>query len=438
MIDFVNPFPEYVKHSKAIEQVSGLFKKYNLIPYYGDNEGCSHYYLKLLYDATSLSTSHTSCKNDICTYSFSGTLDIIPRREVIEVERIEDERTLLNSTQKLAYLQSLKDVGVNLQKIPRLTKNLFNDLGDVGNAYLLIRLVKVGSVYKVFFFPIRSCNAAYVTKKGQNSNVLMVTDYWDEEWWKIVKPKFYMTSDDCDTQFNWSKKDNVWETVVHLKDLEDGSPFYGRAKIMSELNWLFVEYSMSDLACKVASTEYVSKHILAFEEEDPIRFRNKKGSRQQQFQKRIDAIRDITTVEGANPSTLAGIQYPHGSNAPSLLQLTVSRDTDFTKCQLESASSAIFSKWSWHKELVGFEKMRSNTGRSLIRELFTVRNISTIRPNQRKWENFWGTVFHEIFKIAKPNTPDYTVKFADSLTELIQALGEQENGSRGQDIIESI
>lgn len=436
MIDLVNPFPEYVQHEKAVEETQGLYKKYGLIPYYGDHEGCSHFYLKLLYDATSLSTSHTSCKNDISTYSFKGTLDVIPKRSVIETENIDDERKLLEKSDKLAFVKDLEDIGIQLPKVQELTETLFSDESDVGNTYLLIRIVRVGSVNKVFMFPVKSSNAALTV---QNSKVLMVTEYWDEEWWKKVKPKFYKTSDICDSEFNWSRKGDTWETVVHLKDLKDGSPFYGRSKILSELNWLFVEYAMSDLACKVASTEYVSKHILAFEEEDPIRFRNKKGSRQEQFKKRMDAIRKITSVEGANPSTLAGIQYPNGTNAPSLLQLTVSRDTDHNNYQLESASSAIFAKWSWHKELAGFDKIRSNTGRSLIRELFIVRNISTIRPTQRKWENFWGTVFDQIFRVAKPNAFRGTLKFSDNLTELITALDDgNKDRDRRQNVIESV
>ena len=118
---------------------------------------------------------------------------------------------------------------------------MYHNFTDCGNAYLQIKIIKVGSEFRVSFNSINYLEAAFLATKPIEDKALVVTKYWDIEYWNIVKPSVFKVSD-YKEPFKWDIRRNntIWETVVQIKNVKDESIYYGRPDTLSVLNHMCI------------------------------------------------------------------------------------------------------------------------------------------------------------------------------------------------------
>jgi len=434
VFSLVNPILEAVKDELHLND---LFRKYDIIPYYGTQNESSHSMLQLISDLTELSPSHAACKNAVKTWAFGSGVEIIPTRTA---RKREDEESLLSESEKSQFEELLFSIGIDLSAVIDHTEVIFDNYSDTGNAYVLIRLSRVNSTWNVKIEPIHPKNAAYLRSKRGTANRIVNTPYWSEDFWAKKKP-FLAFGSDIRSDFVWNRKRNgdVLETIVHIKRKADASPYYGRPAILSVLESLYVEHAGKQKDCKVAGTELISKMILAMEEPPPNRkVVKRKTGKEGVYNHDLDSasykLRQLTTNEGEKARTIALMNYPSGAQPPTPIPLEVNRDHQFDKHMVDKHASAIYSIWDWDRQLTGATPAKANIGGNIILDLFTVKNTSVVTPNQRFYENIWGRIFTEIGKITNPGETMRTIKFPNLIDELVDRLSSLKNGSQNQNL----
>lgn len=420
LFNLTNPIPEALKDPLKLQTV---FKKYGIIPYYGDDEATSHATLQLLTDLARLSPSHSTCKSDLSVFAFGEQVNIA-RKRIPGLLDTEQEAPLPYN-EKLVFSDWLYSLGINLLDVIEITRRLFEDRRDTGNAYLHIKIVRVGSTVQVYLIPISPLQIAYLRTDKFEDPTFVVTEYWDEEWWRL-KPPSLIKASFPGSKYNWGGSKGVQETIVHFKNDKASTVFYGRPKILSLLNWMFAEYQLGNQVAKVASTEFVAKYIGLFEETDPTRWKGDETKAAEDFRQRMMSLRKIATNEGGygEAKSLVGMEYPYGQKAPIFEKIEVNRDTQYMDKVLDLATTLVFASHGWSKELSAYASVKASIGSNILIDLFTTKNISTIQPIQSHYENIWADVFQSLAEAVGYNQETYTVQFPDLISKLVKSLVE--------------
>jgi len=424
MLQLTNPIPESIRDSKKL---GILFKKYNIMPYYGTTDESSHSMLRLLYDVSSVSQSHVACKLNIISYAFGEQLDI-KQPHISGFYDTENLDNKLDRSTKVSYIEALRGMGLRLTDIIKYTKSGYHHYTDSGNAWFIVRLVKAGGESKVYIEPVHYTQVALLVPRSGSNNLknAIVTEYWDEDYWRQRKPKVYPVTDMFAEEWNWRERGNgtIFETIVHIKNNADKSKFYGRPDTLSVLNYMYSEYAFSDVSAKISGTEFVTKKVLAFEELDPTRYDGDEEDKIMQHRRRMNSLRGLMTREGDHlqAKSLAGIEYPFGQKPPIAIDLELNRDWAWKDKELDRASSYIYAMHGWEKQLTGMKEVKSNTGSNIVIDLFNIKNVTTITPLQKFWENIWGWMLNEIGSVLLPSQEMYSIKFQDKIKELVNML----------------
>ena len=430
MLQLHNPIPEAIRDQK---QLADLMGEYNIVPYYGCDDYTSHSFLGLISDVTELSPSHTACKRDFRTYAFGNSAKIVAQQ--IAGFYDEDFDEAIPRTEQIAFLEWLKDLGITLPATIDCVNQLNSSLLDSGNAYMLIRIVKVGSTHQVYMFPLHYTQCAYLATKAGEVKKIINTEVWSEEWWKTKKP-LLVSASHPGKPFNWDVKRNgaVKETILHISSGKGKSKYYGRPDILPVLYWMFVEFQMANMSVKTSMSEYTAKKVLAFEEPDPTR---RKGTTNSgfTFRKKMDALRKLTTNEGNfdESKTIAAVQYPHGGKPPTAITLEVNRDTAYAEYQWDKASGLIHAVNGWDRTLTNIVTPKAAIGGNIYKDLFQIKGVSTIKPMQTFWQNVLSDIFDSIAEETGYIGEVRTLKFNSALDNLIADLGNEnkntENGA---------
>lgn len=423
MISLKNPIPEQIRDP---EELSNFLKEYSIIPYFGYNDATSHSLMTLIRDLSRLSPSHQACKNDISKYAFSSEVRLIQK----PIPGLKMGIVDLPDAEAIRWAEWLREIGITLPQIIAVTRDLYDRLADSGNAYLHIKIVRVGGTIQVSLNSIPYIQAAYLATKRTEQRQIIMTEKWDEGWWKI-KPPTVAPASQIGRAFAWKGGGNMMETVVHFNNLPPRTGWYGFPPTLKNMFWMFVEFSQSDLATKISNTEFVTKKIIAFEEVNPVRF--KKGEEDDKaadFKKKMRVLKELTTNEGdfENSSSLGGIEYPYGQKPPTAIDLEVNRDTEYADWVLTRASKYIYSMHGWYPQLTGMSDMKSNIGGNIVVDLFNVANVSTVMPLQVFWRNAWSQILAEIGTALSIDIA-WTVNFENLIGDLVENL----NGQTGRE-----
>lgn len=401
------------------EELIKVFDKYRLIPVYSTDKGTSHEFTRFLYELSELSPSHQSCKKDMQTYIFGNALDIVEKTYPSLLYKADDVKDI-ELSKKITYATQLKEIGISLGKIIEVSKALFSDELDSGNFYLHVRIATVlGEKKKVILTPVKQLNVMYLNVPKP---YVMVTEKFDESWWITKPPKIYPVSY-IEQPLNLQEEANGdLTTVIHFKGNDDAK-YYGRPRILTVIDCMMAEHKTLQLNSKIAATETLSKILMLFEELPPERTRSMTAEKQiEDFNKRMMSLRQITTNEGNKAHSIAAIEYPNGTTQPTTVKLDVNRDTIYAEFSLSNAASMIYSTHGWSKELTGMVQVKTGIGANILYDLFIIKNTSTVEPNQRKYEAFWGWLLGEIeVNMGLPES-GLSIKFPDAVTSLVTKI----------------
>lgn len=431
-----NPLPEQLVDSRELRE---LYKKYAIVPYYGDYEESSHAYLTLIDQLSRLSPSYRSCQADIKTLSFGSSLSVLP----IANGMVDLEEEPLAKADAEAYWRQMAEYGLHKSTFVDLAKTIYKHEDDCGNAYVKITIVKVGDSIKINFKPLHYRKTAYLFTKGFEAKQIIYTPVWSEDYWRTTQKPEILPASFIGEDFNWKESANKFETILHLRELSDMSDFYGYSATESLLYWMYVEHINADVSVKIAATEVVSKTLLAFEEEDPAKkVRTKTGQNtgpaqntndlvkpKSALQVRMEALRKLTTTEGDKPSVIAGITYPFGTKAPIAIKLELSRDWEFDANLVTKASSHIYQAHKWYRELTGFVQQRAGIGSNMIRDLMIVAGSKAILPQQLEKSDMFAFIFGQLEKITKKPFLG-TIVFPNLVDKLVEQINIA-NGKAG-------
>lgn len=418
MINLKNPIPEQIKDPL---ELSKFLDKYSIVPYFGYEEQTSHSIMKLIRDLSRLSPSHNACKRDVKTYAFSSEARIIEK----PIPGLKLDLEVLGDSEAINAALWLDSLNISLPQLIDISRDLYDKYSDSGNAYLHIKIIRVGGTTVVNLSSVSYTQAAYLaTKSGEDRQIIM-TERWDESWW-AKKPPTVCPASVIGKPFNWKQSSGSWETVVHFKNLPDKSNWYGFPPTLDIMFWMFVEFSQSDLAVKISGTEFVTKKIIAFEEVNPVRYKNAEdGDKEIDFRKRMNVLKKLTTNTGGQDeaNSLAGIEYPYGQKPPETIDLEVNRDTKYADWVLNKASNYIYASHGWYRQLTGMSDMKSSIGGNIVVDLFNVANISTVTPVQVYWRNAWAQILSEIGEATGTNV-EWTINFENIIGGLVENLRE--------------
>ena len=432
MLELTNPIFNSIRHPERLGEV---FQKYDIIPYYGNSEATSHYMLEIISDYAMLSGSNVACRKDILTYAFGSRVSIInmPEPGLALPEAVE----AMGYDEQVNYARRMREIGISLPKLITLVHEVYQHITESGNAYINIQVMRLNGQVQVALWVTHYKLAAYLASKGIKEPWIITTEYWDENWWRDHPPKLWKVSE-LGKPFNWASYENGQrlETIVHIKTKKDASTIYGRSDMLAILNHLATEFSQGDHLAKTSATETVAKILLAMQEADPTKYKITQEDKGQQFTERMNVLRSLTTVQGKYKiaKSIAGINYPHGSQAPTSIKLDVNRDTNWGKFEAELASSHIYQIYGWDKQLTGFTTVKSNIGGNIIIDLFIQRNIGTIEPLQEWASVLIGELFNGVFTEADPSMVGRTIQFPDIIGPLVDRLREDSGANLEEDV----
>lgn len=443
MFDVRKPIPHALKDPK---QLGDFLQKYHIMPYFGTLQETSHSTLRLIEDLSELSFSHRAAIRSVCDFAFGTGIAFtdapIPGLDLGEVAEPLDRAA------QLATAQRLGKYGITPTQILQLTWELEKSLRDSGNAYLHIKHMVVGGSERVFFSVIDYTEAAYLASKPNENRHIIATEEWSENWWRIKRP-LIVKSSDINTEFRYTKraKGNTSETILHIKTKNDRSSWYGRTNMVPAFNWMFAEYSQSELAAKVSKTEMVAKLIAIFEEVNPQRKKSpapqpkkdnkggpSNGAGQSGFTKRMKALKKLSTNNSdfGDAESIVGIEYPFGQQRPYIEKLDISRDVAHPQMVLNQAKSIIYSLNGWYPQLSGANEVKSSIGGNMIIDLFVVANSATVEPLQTFWENTWSVIFGNLSELVGDDLTT-GIQFNRKIPKLVESLRDE--SSNGNNVV---
>lgn len=434
LLSLQNPIQE--NNDDSVE-LKNIFETYKIIPFYGSTMESNHSFINVLEDLTLLSASHRSCKEDIKRYAFGGH-DSFYNYATNKDASDSEIRT---------FLEILTNFGLDIDELSEFTEMIFDGMSDFGNAFLRVRIIKSKVATKVYLSLVHPDNIAYLETSIAEDDQCIITKKFSEEYWKKNPPEI-LPINAINGNFNWKEESEsgikTSECIVHIKNKNDKSDYYGRPTITPVINWLYTEWQISDTAVKTNSTEFTAKYLLFFQEVDPARLYVKPESNLNNggtnasggVDARMRKLRQLATVEGADPKSIIGMDYPFGSDAPKIEKLQVFRDTNHMKEMVNLATSYIYSVWSWAKELTGFETAKGGIGSNIVFDLFRVKNISTIKPIQKKYSTIMAKVISGIFKHELINSEPLAIQYNNLIEQIIISTNAQPNNTIGNNPIQ--
>lgn len=423
MMKLTNPLP---LNGNDSQEVKTLFDEFKIVPFFGGDIDTAHGYLDVLESLTMLSASHKACKKDIKTYSFGSWDGLVDGNGI---EATEQERR--------TFIDLLAKHKLSLKSIQERIESCYDNMKDFGNAFLRVKILSINDQTQVYLSTVHPSNIAYLRTEDMQDKMCVITKKWNREYWVKNRPEVLPINLFTDSMVNWkeSTRGGVKEAecIIHIKTKNDKSDYYGRPDIMPVVNWMFAEWQISDTTAKTASTEFVSKFILFFEEVDPTRQQTEatlnSGGLQASngLDRRMAKLRELTTVEGADPKSIVGMDYPFGQKEPKIEKLDVFRDINYTKTTIEIATSYIFGVWSWAKELTGMASFSGSIGGNIVYDLFRVKNISTIRPTQEEYKGYYIELLKLIFDKLGLTEKVFCLNYSNLIKEIISSSENNNN-----------
>lgn len=434
-----NPIPETVKDT---EQLTEFYRKYGIIPYFGTNESSSQGMLDLLMTLSELSPSFNAVRRDLKEYTFGQNARI----QAKQIEGLELDIAELDANSQIKYFEYLKDIGIQLKDILKKLRTVDDHLSVSGNAYIRIKRVTVVDTVRYFISVPHFKHVAYLNSRDAGEQFVIISKWIGDEQMMIkYKPTIIrVTQQGMPLKFD-KKKGGVEEAIVHIKSESntDESDYYGRPDIIPVLHWLYTDYQVGNLNSKISATEIITKKILAFEGEDPnaitddddynTEFNGKEvgGSKLDSFQRNMLTLKKLTTQLGSHPSemgpnavgSIAGVEYPHGGSPPTVIDLEMNRDTGHQTFQQEQATTMIAGNQGWAPELVSLRKTATTLGGNLLYDIFSIKNTTTIRPRQIKFEDIINNILHQIVTMeGNKEFEYYGIELIDNISKLVESM----------------
>jgi hypothetical protein len=444
-----NPVPVTVRDK---EDLKNFFQELEIVPYYGTVEASSQSVLMLINDLCELSPTFQAYRRDINAYVFGLKIDFIGDT----LPGISVDNTELSQQEIINYASYLGGLGLPAPKLIKLSRRIDQFLDICGNAFLWVKRSRLNGRASYWFSVPHFLHVGYSRQAeglfGENKVALISPYIGDKQ--KILEHGYDLVRVTREgEELKWGmNEDGIEETLIHITREENNSRsvYYERSPLISLLPWLYVDYEIGVLTSKIAATDIITKKILAFEGQDPntipmtsgeVKDINNVGQIGRKdvdyFTRNMMILRELTTNLGNHANApgqmngeqmkkaanvLAGVEYPYGSKAPEQIDLEVNRDVKYQDWQVNQASAVICGRLGWNNTLLGFREAKANIGGNVLKDLFVLANIRTVRPKQNEIATIWDNLLLQLKE--NEQFAGYGVRFGDVIGEILEQLGQ--------------
>ncbi|MEL6140280.1 MAG: hypothetical protein AAFU67_01515 [Bacteroidota bacterium] len=428
-----NPIP-YEAVDK--DHLANWIKEHRAIPYYGSFERSSHRFLWLLRDLADLSPTYSACMRARKNYTFGMNVNIADR----STPELADEEIVVDFNDQVAFRNQLQDYGINLNHLPKIGRRAEDHLQQSGNAYLRIRRSRVGGVVRYQMTALHYLHCLYKVSEDPGERFLLHSKYLHStDSINSHPPTIYRVTPQGEPLRWMEEGDGVEATVVHLMYTENNSDgdYYDRSPLIPFLTYLYTDFQSGNHISKVAAAEFVTKLLIAIEQEDPQAFNSsigEDGEQRDSFTEIAREIKEMTTsmaTQGNHIGAKSGqasiglFEYPNGAKPPTTIPLEVNRDTKYLEMQIEKAAAMVASACGWSITLTELRPAKATLGGNLLYDTFVMKNTETIVPRQTFWENIFNDILLQICE--EENAPDqfknYGIKFPDVIGKMLESVG---------------
>lgn len=425
-----NPIPRTIKDTDELQQ---FIKDYRIIPYYGDDESTSHNFLELLRTLTDLSATFKAIARDLREYTFGLNAKFIGN----SVPGLDIEPDELSTEEQTEFATFLSDYNVTLQSLMKTVKRADYFLLVSGNAFIRLKRVRVGDTVRYFLSVPHYRHVAYVVSDDPGERFVVVSKFLGDLNKMRKYPPAVLRVSESDEPLRWSTTEpGVEEAIIHVRNpaYADESDYYSRPDILAALPDLYVDYQVPNQQSKISASDFVTAVILAFEAENPDHaddeYENEEpdgsvaGRKLDNFERNMMTLRKLTTNLGNHPAALGpdrtaasimGIEYPHGGNPPTKIELAINRDTKHQAWQRESAATFLCAVMGWSPELLQIRQSKANIGGNVLADLFKICNVRTVKPRQTFYEDVINNLIRQVCELegGSDEFKNYGIKFPD-------------------------
>ena len=127
------------------------------------------------------------------------------------------------------FIENLSKTGISKNDILGISKKYINDLDDVSNYYLKVKIVEVGSEKKVFLTSIPYTDLAYINTRVGSQKYALITEKFEEQYWEEHKP-LVLPVFELGDEILYRERGAVKEAVIHIKQDNDKAVWYNALK----------------------------------------------------------------------------------------------------------------------------------------------------------------------------------------------------------------
>lgn len=418
------------------------FKDGILLPYSGTGAAANFGMAKLLHQLTELSGSRGACIGDILAYAFDqGALEIIGRNASGFSVR---ENLDVSDSDANAYIDALWSIGIDANTLRQNAKDIYSSYRTTGFAALLCELTRVGGETRLKFI------AGTLEHVVLGRNRLKIPggkfDATQQQFNREGLTAYYFPNGlqnlkDSVEHYAFPVYDSSSPDLVALATaqgfnrfaliLRNGKGPYGRPIDMSALRYMITEaaYAVHDeqVASVITTARSIVTYPLPEETEDSVETPeydqdgNEIVKRKSLEERAKDHSNEVRKKLDGNDIAFLGYK---GDKSPTLLNITINRDSAYRKTIDEIAQAKIYAANRWSTDMSGASNPSAGIGSEAFSSQVALRNRTVINSAQQ----MIATLQNEALLIAlpQPQFENLIHSFPDPLAGMDALSGQNE------------
>jgi hypothetical protein len=416
---FLDPYSSVVSSTEGLDIV---IEGFNLIPKFQVPSRSSLSYLQFLKQICAASPTHKSCINAINKFAFFGVPKIIKSK----VAGIENEITPPTVTEKAAFLEMSKRMGLDFVQLTKCVIQANKSMSESGDAYIYCRLIQIEGLWVTHFETIEFNEFMYWGGKDpQNVDMNSKIGVWASDWTvqSLQKGRYKVVhvTKILEKVGTWTKLKYGYETIFHIKN-GNTSKLYGEFDLYAILDAMLTESKEGKKILKTSTSAMTALYML-FLPYDPTADNVDVTDAKQ-------GIRVVGTNEGKGEELVVSKYDARDGGKPELLKFDVHRDATWSKYVDEKISGIIHGFHNISAALTSSESRSTGLSQNAHIDELKKLGISNINPLQDDWQHNISMIFSRIGEITgEQMLIDYGIRFEDRIQKMIDDENNAKNGT---------
>ena len=418
---YPSPIPAMVQDG---EQLYRMYRRIGIVPPYIEADALGFKFYQFSRNLAINSPSTAACIN--------GKLDAAFGKPVLEKSEgmgfYRNRVILPDGTEGGALSQSFYDLGITPDVAIAVSRGAERNYQEVGNAYVRIKMAKIGDVTKTSYEVLDYTRVAYMEELVNGVPIFCISPVAFNLLYTTTYPAYpeFVAASTVD-KFNWSRTARgTYETVLHIRNTTERSPWYGESPNIAASLYAFAEWQLGDYNNREAANDFMSRLILLMQDEAPTSFGQRTPYEVQQDMNRLQKrIADAMLKQSQNSAGVMVSVYPHGDNPPTPILLPPMTNEKYHETMKNVNSSYIYAVHNWSKVLTGFEPPSGSIGGNSFIDEFRVKAAGPVAAIQRRASRMWDGVLQAIADIGGKDLTNYGIGFESPFAAMIQQTDVQ-------------